>query len=77
MKARGPQTRFGRGNAAPRPKPHFRGILDEAGYQFSWWSRAGTLPPSAPINIPTDATHRASRSRVWGLGFSLAFSLNF
>ena len=47
--------------AFPRPKPRFRGILDESEYQFSWWSRIGTLPPSAPINTPADATERAYR----------------
>ena len=46
--------------AKTRPKPRFRGNIILSGDQFSWESCVGTLPPSAPINTPADATERVS-----------------
>ena len=42
-------------------KPRKRGNPVLSGDQFLWESCVGTLPPSAPINTPTDATQRAYR----------------
>ena len=47
--------------AKTRSRPRFRGKTVLSGYQFSWRSRPGTLPPSAPINTPADATERVHR----------------
>ena len=40
--------------AETRPKPRFRGNMDEAEYQILWLSFTGTLLPPAPINTPAE-----------------------
>ena len=47
--------------AKTRPKPRFRGNLDESGDPLSWESCIWTLPPSAPINTPAVQPRRAHR----------------
>jgi len=47
--------------AETRPKPRFRGNMDEAEYQISWLSFTGTLLPPAPINTPAEQQRGPSR----------------
>ena len=59
--------------AETRPKPRFRGNLDEVGQLLSWRSRTGTLSLPAPINTPAEQQRRAYRtesSTETNLGFS-------
>ena len=47
--------------AKTRPKSRFRGKTVDSGDKVFWESRPGTLPPSAPINTPADATERTQK----------------
>ena len=61
--------------AETRPKPRFRGHMDEMEQRLSEENSIGTLLLSAPINIPAEQQRGASRDGR--LGFLQFFSLNF